>query len=160
MQKKITKTEKFQARFDEHTRFALNLLAKQQGKKYVTIIEDAIQSLAKEMCQRELGQPLSVLFHPHEGVRTLNLLALPSYRKSPDEEELRIFVLAHKEFFYADDKGKVPNLGLVMTLWDQIEHYRELWREKRHENYWVAAEAMEAHLKKVKIKPPKYGQGK
>lgn len=161
MQKKTqTKTEKFQARFDDTTKFALSLLAKQQSKKQVVVVEDAIHSLVSEMCEKVLGQQFSLLYHPHDGVRLLNLFACPAYKLSADEGELKAFIVAHREFFYADSAATIPNIGLVLTLWDQVEHYRELWREKRHENYWVAAEAMEARLKKAKIKPPKYGQGK
>lgn len=155
-----TKIEFFSARFDPQTSFALNLVAKQRGQKKANVVEQAILDLAKKIAEKELGQALTNLFHPHDGVRTLNLLACPGYKRTSDDEDLRAFILAHKEFFYSDAAASIPNVGLVITLWDDIDKYRELWREKRHENYWVAAEAMEARLKKAKIKPPKYGQEK
>jgi hypothetical protein len=160
MKKQVGKNERFSMRFDGATKFALDLLAEQERKKKVTVIEDAIIALANKLCEKQLGQHLSAIYDPHDGVRTLNLLALPGYKKSPHEDLLRAFVVAHKEFFYADEKATIPNVGLVVTLWDKVEHYLELWQQKRHENYWVAAEEMEERLKKAKIKPPKYGQGK
>lgn len=147
-------------RFEPLTDFALDLVARQRTQKRAAVIHDAVIALGKQVADDELGQSLATLYHVHEGVRTLNLLACPSYKTTPDEDDLRAFLVAHKEFFYADDKATVPSVALVTTLWDQLEHYRQLWREKRHDNYWVAAEAMEARLKKAKIKPPKYGQGK
>jgi hypothetical protein len=88
------------------------------------------------------------------------MLACPGLKTTPAEDSLRSFVLAHREFFYADERATVPNTAFVLTLWENVEEYHRLWRDKRHENYWVAAEAMEARLKKAKVKPPKYGQGK
>jgi hypothetical protein len=154
MAEKLKKNEKFQARFDGQTRFALELLSAQRGQKFTRVVEDALIKDAKEVARVELGQDFSTLWHEHEGVRTLNLFACPGYKISPDEDVLRSFVLAHKEFFYADPKATIPQIGYVLTLWDHVQHYLELWRSKRSENYFVAAEAMEAALKKAKIKPP------
>lgn len=158
--KKITKTEKFQARFDEQTKFALELIAHQKGQKQVTIVEDAVMAAARELCEKQFREDFSNIYDAHPGVRTLNLLAHPAYKLTNNIAELKAFILAHREFFYTDDKATIPNVALTIALWDKLEHYLQTWNEKRHENYWVAAELMEAALKKAKIKPPKYGQSK
>jgi hypothetical protein len=156
----MAKTEHFHARFEPQTEFALSLIAQQRKQKKVAVVEEALLEQAKRIALEELGQHFNALYHPSEGVRMLNLFACPGFKATTAQDELRAFVLAHKQFFYADDKATTPQLDYVDVLWDRVQHYFELWRDKRHEDHYVAAEAMAEALKKTKIKPPKYGPGK
>lgn len=156
----MAKTERFSARFEGQTDFALSLIAQQKKQKKVAVVEEALLEQAKRLSLEELGQHFSALYHPNEGVRMLNLFACPGFKTTTAQDELKAFVLEHKEFFYADAKATMPQLGFVDVLWDRIQHYFELWRDKRHNDHYVAAEAMAEALKKAKIKPPKYGPHK
>lgn len=147
-------------RLDDRMRFALELLGKQESKKHTAIIEDGINSRANAVITEQLGVQWTALYDSDEGVRTLNLLSCPGYRADAEEQEVRGFTVAHKEFFYADTAATVPHRDNVIALWPKLAHYREMWRERRHGNYLVAAEAMAAQLKKVHLPVPKFGQKK
>ncbi len=151
VKQKRNKTEVLHVRLDDKTKFAVDLISKQRMQKATQVVEAAIRDNADGL---DLGVPWTALWDPDEGVRTLNLLACPRYRATPDEEEIRAFTLAHKEFFYSDEDATIPHRGFVSLLWPKLQHHMELWRAKRHENYWIAAEAMEAALKHAKVKAP------
>src|SRR5574343_2109306 len=128
-----TKNEVLQVRLSVRTKFAVELVAQQEGKKITKVIEDAIEARAHAL---QLGVPFDEVFDEDEGVRTLRLLALPAYRPTEEEREIKAFVAHHREFFYTD--SKIPHRTFVSILWPKLQHYMSAWREQRHTNHWIA----------------------
>jgi hypothetical protein len=149
------KEELLQVRLTGRLKFAIGLIAQQEGRKQTQIVEEAIEARAAAL---KLGVPFDVLYDDDEGMRTLACLALPSYRPTEAEREIKAFVQHHPEFFYADKEQRIPHRGFVSILWPKLEHYMHTWRERRHEDYWAAADAMAKALSAARVKPPKYGK--
>lgn len=149
------KSTNLQIRMSEKLKFALNLVGRQEKRNLTQIVEEAIEARADSL---KIGTPWDVLWDEDEGVRMLNLLALPGYKADEDEREIKQFTQHHSEYFYSDKAGTVPNRTCVSVLWPKLRHYMHLWRNERHVNAQAAAEAMEVALKAAKVKPPKVGK--
>lgn len=147
------KDELLQVRLSGRLKFAIQLIAQQEGRKQTSVVEEAIESRATEL---KLGVPFDELYDEDEGVRTLRLLALPSYRPSEEQREIKAFVAQHGPFFYTDKSSKIPHRTFVSVLWPKLQHYLHAWNEERHTNHWIAAEQMSKALTAAKVKPPKY----
>jgi hypothetical protein len=159
-----TKTETLSLRLDPKTKFILEFVSRINGQTITTIVDRAIRSSCDEVrLPREDYDESSNwkdFWDPHEGVRTLNLLACSTYPTTFDEDELRSFTEAHKEFFYLPDyELRKPNRALLQVLWPKIDEYRQIWRDHMDpdhmdKDYWAAGKAMVTDLVSAKIKPP------
>jgi hypothetical protein len=140
-------------RFDDKSRFALRVYARQKGSTETAVLEEQIKSVADKT--KIGGKHWLELYDHDEGVAELNLLAQPEYVTKGDEDEIRSFTLAHPAFFYVDKAASVPKRDYVNALWPNIKRYLRTWRENRAINARAAAEEMAADLKKAKLPIPK-----
>lgn len=113
------------------------------------MIEELIFDAAKKL---NLGVDWESIFTTDEGLLMLNLFRLPHVRLSDDEERVKQFVVAHKEYFYT--KNNYPAGVMASVLWKRIEDYRMHWLQNMHEDPWCAGKMMDADLKKAKLSPP------
>lgn len=135
-------------------RFALHLLARQGGTTYTAVLEDAVDELAKS--KLNLPKHWLELYDPEPSMRMLRAFAISTYKATSEEDEMIAFIRAHPQFWWADKDHTEPKRQYVTVLWPERERYIKIWRG-RDKNYWAAAEAMAADLKKAKIEPPKFG---
>jgi hypothetical protein len=156
------KTENLSLRLDPKTKFILDFVSRINGQTITTIVERAIRASCDQI---ELPGSVpegdfAVSFNwkhfwdPHEGVRTLKLLANPAYPTSFDEDELKGFIEAHRQFFYVAGRSRTPNSSMVHVLWPKIDEYRRIWLEEREKDYWAAGIAMTADLTAANVEPP------
>jgi hypothetical protein len=154
-----TKTETLSLRLDPKAKFILEFVSRINGQTITTIVERAIRSSADDirLSAEEFspGPNWEYFWDPHEGVRTLKLLAYSTYPSTFDEDDLRSFTEAHKEFFYLPDTDPAkPNRAFLQVLWPKIDEYRRVWLDNIDCDYWAGGRAMVADLTSAKIKPP------
>ncbi|MBK8909460.1 MAG: hypothetical protein IPM60_16780 [Rhodospirillales bacterium] len=150
-------------RLDPKTKFILDFVSRIKGQNITTVVERAIKETADgtgigprfDEFGSEIGQETwSKFWDPSEGVRTLKLIACPYYPTTFDEDELKAFTDAHREFFYVGSRGNEPRRAFVDILWPKIEDYLAIWREKKSTDYWAAGEAMKADLGVARVQAP------
>lgn len=144
-----------QFRFDPKTRWAIELIAHQRGPEATatSAVRKAIHDAAARLNLG--GHRWDELYDDEEGVRILRCLAIPEYELSDDEEELRAFVLAHREFFYSDPAATKPRPAAVALLWPKISEYRSHWITTRRENPGATARLLAKALKDEGLPVPK-----
>ncbi len=140
---------------DKH-RFLLHLIARQKGLTYTQILEKALDGMAHE-ADRVLGKSWLEYFDPEVSMRTLNAIASPGFQAVPHEQQIHAFTRAHPTFFWDNKEMTRPRRAFVVVLWPNLARYMKSWATGRDKNYWVAAEAMAADLKKAQLTPPKFG---
>lgn len=101
-------------RFDERTRFAVKLLARQTRKNMQAAIADAIHQAAARLDLA--GFVWSDLYDEDEAVAALKLLSISTVNKDELERERLKFIRAHREFFYVDAKATIPKRSYVVEL--------------------------------------------
>ena len=157
------KTLTLSLRLDPKTKFILDFVARIKGQSITTVVERALKETADGLGigpkwddrGNETHQPTwSDFWDASEGVRTLRLVNHPGYPTTFDEDELKAFTLAHWQFFYLDQRGQEPKRGFTEILWPRIDHYLEIWREKKSSDYWAAGEAMKADLAAARVATP------
>jgi hypothetical protein len=157
--KRPAKTENLSLRLDPKTKFILDFVSRINGQSITTIVERAVHASYElvEIPTPEVDPDRTLnwryFWNPHEGVRTLKLLAHEEVPTNSDEEELKYFVREHEEFFYLR-RTYVPNSSTVHVLWPKIDEYRRIWDEHKKDDYWAAGRAMAADLSAAKIEPP------
>ncbi len=157
-----TKTETLSLRLDPKTKFILEFASRINGQTITTIVERAIRASCDEVQINDGNENdfaeirnWKDFWDPDEGIRTLKLLASRNYPTTYDEDELKSFTEAHRDFFFYTGK-RIPNSPLVQVLWPKIENYRRIWLEQRDKDYWAAGNAMVADLTSAKVKPPSW----
>lgn len=157
------KTETLSIRLDPKTKFVLEFVAKINGQSITTIVDRAIKLAAEsaivgttEWRNDEEKKNWRHYWHPSDGVRTLKLIADEEYPTTFDEDELRSFTTEHWAFFYTDKSGLRPLSHYVDILWPKIQEFVALWRERRHENYWIASNAMKEAIRAAGVAPPEW----
>jgi len=157
------KTQTLSLRLDPKTRFILDFMARIKGQSITTVVERAIKDAGNGTVigpeYDERGNQIdrdnwSDFWDPSEGIRALKLLACPYYPTTYDDDELQAFTTAHQQFFYSDTKCRQPRRAYVEVLWENMERYLNIWREKKSEDYWAAGEAMAADLSAARVAPP------
>jgi hypothetical protein len=151
-----TKTETLSLRLDPKTKFILEFVVRTTGRTLTTIIERAIRTSCAEVTIGGDGHSWDYFWDPDTGVRTLKLLACRDYPSNYDEDELRGFIKAHWQFFYAHIDSHEPRRAYVEILWPKIEEYQRIWRDQRGSNYWAAGAAMAADLSAAQLKTPNW----
>lgn len=136
---------------DKH-KFALHLLARQGNANYTQVLETAIDEKMKKL---ELSVHWLELWDTEPSVRTLNMYALTDYKATTHEEHAIAFIRAHAAYFYSNKEMTVPRRPFAVVLWPNLKRYMKTWTDQRAKNYYAAAEAMDADLKKAKLEPPK-----
>jgi hypothetical protein len=158
------KTENLSLRLDPKTKFTLDFVSRINGQTITAIVERAIRASCDqvELSGSVKEGDFSVSFNwkhfwdPHDGVRTLKLFANPAYPTSFDEDELKSFVEAHKQFFYITGRLRTPNSSMVHVLWPKIEEYHRIWVEEREKDYWAAGHVMAADLHAANVERPEW----
>lgn len=156
---KRAKTETLSLRLDPKTKFMLDFMSRVQGQSITTVVERAVHKVAAEVSLSPFehdGKTWSSFWDASEGVRTLNLLAEPSYPTNFEEDELLAFAKTHWPFFYTSDRATTPRRPFVDILWPKIEVYLGLWRDQRQTNYWASGEAMRADLEAARVAAPEW----
>lgn len=163
------KTLTLSLRLDPKTKFIVDFMARIKGQSITTVVERAIKETADGLgigpqwdpeARAEITQETwSDFWDPSDGVRTLKLIASPYYPTTFDEDELKAFTEAHREFFYLDNRKNLPRRAFVDILWPNIEDYLEIWREKKSTDYWAAGEAMKADLDAARLLAPEWPRG-
>ena len=160
-----TKTLTLSLRLDPKTKFILDFLARIKGQSITTVVERALKETADGLglgpAHDHEGDPIpqqkwSKFWDPSEGIRTLRLIESPYYPTTFDEDEIKVFVEAHKEFFYLDWMRPEPRRAFVDILWPKIEEYLEIWREQKSVDYWAAGKAMKADLTAAGLETPEW----
>lgn len=140
-------------RFDERTKFAVRLLARQTRKTMQGAIADAIQQAAARL---DLGGFVwSDIYDDDEAIAALKLLTVPTLNRDDAERDRIKFIKAHKEFFYVDGKGTIPKRSYVIELWPAIEELELTWRRTRDEQPNAVRKMMIERLKKAGLQAPK-----
>ena len=157
--KRQAKTQSLSLRLDPKTRFVLEFVARIKGQSITAVVERAIKETADNVSIGsnnfgEGGRNWADFWDANDGVRILNLLADSNYPTSYDEDELRAFTLAHRQFFYTNSSSTSPRRGFIEILWPSIDSYLEIWREKKSEDYWAAGEAMKKDLSAARVAAP------
>lgn len=145
-------------RLNEQQKFALKLMARINGVSDSDALGNIIEEAAKML---PISRHYLDLYDEEESVRMLNLFALldfkPSKASEEEERQQRAFCVAHGQFFWTDASRSTPRRAFAVTLWPHLNELVELWKTRRDEDYWVAAKAMAAILKKAKLDPPPFG---
>ena len=163
------KSEFLSLRLDPKTRFVLDFVSRVRGQSITTVVERAIKEDGKNafLPLSPDGRTRSWMdfWDPSEGVRNLGLISDPSCPTNYDEDELRAFAVAHREFFFSDglaqktfpfaDPGfQNPRRDFVDVLWPSIGEFSSLWRETKSTDPWAAGRAMAEKLKAANLEPP------
>jgi hypothetical protein len=156
------KTENLSLRLAPKTKFILDFVSRINGQTITTIVERAIRAscdqveLPGSVQEGDFAVSLNWkrFWDPHDGIRTLKLLANPAYPTTFDEDELKAFVESHKHFFYVAGRSRTPNGSMVHILWPKIEEYRRIWLAEREKDYWAAGHVMAADLSAANVEPP------
>lgn len=157
------KTLTLSLRLDPKTKFIVDFMSRIKGQSITTAVERSIKETADRLPIRstvdDFGNEIregmwSEFWDPSEGVRTLKLIACPYYPTTFDEDELKAFTEAHRDFFYVRNAGKEPRRAFVDILWPKIEEYLAIWREKKSTDYWAAGEAMKEDLAAARVQAP------
>jgi hypothetical protein len=153
------KTQTLSLRLDPKTKFTLEFVARVKGQSLTTIVERAIRESCDQVTigSDSRGEKLNwqSFWDPEGGVRTLKLLTCDDYPSTYDEDDLRQFTKAHREFFYTTtEKAMVPCRLYLEILWPKIEDYRRIWHEQRDSDTWAAGRVMAADLTAAKVLPP------
>lgn len=157
---KRSKTETLSLRLDPKIKFMLEFLARVEGQSITTVVERAVR-------QASANKPIvspdgsnerywSDFWDSSEGFRTLSLIADKDYETTFEEDELHRFTVTHWPFFYVDRDADVIRRPFVDLLWPRINEYLDIWREKRHVDYWAAGKAMAAALSAAKVAAPEW----
>ncbi|TCL70564.1 hypothetical protein [Rhizobium sp. BK251] len=157
------KTETLSIRLDPKTRFILEYLSRLKGQTITTVVERAIVSAASQSpIPREYEDPITWhdLWDVSEGVRALNIAAVPETYPTYDEERRLVFAREHWPFFYSDENYKYPLNYYVDTLWPRVDEFIRIHDESRQSNYFAAGEAMQQALSAARIEPPAWPQPK
>lgn len=140
-------------RFDELTKFAIKLLARQNRKNMQASVAEAIHQAAARLDLA--GFVWSDLYDEHPGVMVLKLLAVSTVNKTEEERETVRFLKANREFFYVDERGLIPKRTYVEALWPGFEQYQAHWRRTRDEEPRATRKLMAAALKDAGLPAPK-----
>ena len=151
--KRPAKTQSLSLRLDPKTRFVLEFVARIKGQSITAVVERAIKETADNV-KIGPGYNWAYFWDANDGVRILKLLAESNYPTSYDEDELRAFTLAHRQFFYTNSSGTSPRRSFIEILWPSMDNYLEIWREKKSEDYWAAGEAMKKDLSAARVATP------
>ena len=156
--KRPAKTQSLSLRLDPKTRFVLEFVARIKGQSITAVVERAIKETADNVWIGgnnidERGHNWADFWDANDGVRILKLLADSNYPTSYDEDELRAFTLAHRQFFYTNSDTS-PHRSFIEILWPSIDSYLEIWREKKSEDYWAAGEAMKKDISAARVATP------
>lgn len=159
---KRAKTETITLRLDPKTKFMLEFMSRVQGRTITAIVEHAVRDAANSSgVQDSYGdtKTWAAFWDASEGVRTLNLIADPSYPTNFEEDELLAFAQAHWEFFYTTASMDRPRRAYLDVLWPRVEEFLSIWQAQRHEDYWAAGKAMAAALSSAKLQGPDWPRG-
>ena len=157
------KTQTLSLRLDPKTRFILEFISRAKGQSITVVVERAIKETADKV-----GIGASNEFAPStwtdfwdadEGIRTLKLLACPSYSTTYEEDEIRLFTLDHWEFFYLDSTGNTVRRAYASMLWPNIAKYLKTWQSTRSEDYWAAGKQMAEDLSRASVAAPTWPRG-
>ncbi len=157
--KRQAKTQSLSLRLDPKTRFVLEFVARIKGQSITAVVERAIKETADNVGIGgnnfgEGGRNWADFWDANDGVRILKLIADSDYPTSYDEDEIRAFTLAHRQFFYTNSSGTSPRRSFIEILWPSIDSYLEIWREKKSEDYWAAGEAMKKDISAARVATP------
>ena len=157
---KRAKTETLSLRLDPKTKFMLDFVARVQGQSITTVVERSVQKVAAEIkvIPDDFDERTwSSFWDASEGVRTLNLIAVPNYPTNFEEDELLTFTKTHWPFFYTSEKAITPRRSYIGILWPKVSsEYLDTWRDQRRANYWAAGEAMRLDLEAAQVAAPEW----
>jgi hypothetical protein len=156
-----SKSETLSLRIDPKIKFILEFVARMRGQSITTVVERAIREAANNVCvgEGESEKNWADFWDADEGVRTLRLLADPSYPSTFEEDQKREFAKVHWQFFYTDSNAKFVRAAYVRILWPQFQDYMETWVNERRHNNWAAGDAMKEALLAAQIEPPEWPPG-
>lgn len=134
-------------RLTEHNKFALRWIAAMTGEQQTAVVEHLINERAVWLSKSHNTNWLE-MFHPSEAVRTLNIMALPTFKPSTQEQRIKLFVDTHAVFFFADKAHKIPHAVRATMLWEGIMERVKKWEATRSDSHWLVAKDLAAELKK------------
>lgn len=126
---------------DEKTKFALSFSCAVSGFSQKRFVENA---LSEKMKSTKLPDGTNWLdyWDPDPGVRNVKLLyAHDEYPKSAEDDATRLFINAHRDFFFDGDELR---RDYIAVLWPRLDEFLDAWRKGR------AVNAVAAHLLMLK----------
>ncbi len=141
-----TRGESIRVRVTPSTKFAIDFTARVLRKSVTQLLEDAVLPIAERTEFR--GKSWRDFDDPTPGYAECKMF-LHGVPMSKDEDDLKRFVLTHREFFFDGDE---PNRRRLDVLWSRVPHYADSYfRKMKTDNHAVGHE-MNAALKEAKRK--------
>jgi hypothetical protein len=110
-----------------------------KGLRITDLIEQAIKDSAEQTTVGRESKNWLHYWHPHDGVRLMNLIFDPDIHTSFEEDEIRDFIEQHKDFFY---RKEGPINVFVQVLWPKINDYMDHWRNHKATDRWATGKLM------------------
>ena len=163
MGRKPSKSETLTIRLDPKTRFMLEFVSRLRGQSITVVVERAIAMAADHAIFSEDGGFRSSetierswrdFWSVNEGERALKIAGEAALHPQYDEERRLAFAKKHWAFFYTSEKTATMRSAYLEILWPRIDEFVALDEEKKAENYWAAAQAMQQAIKAAGVEPP------
>lgn len=144
---KETRAENVKIRVQPSVKFAIDFAARVTHRSLTQLVIDAVLPVLEDAKLR--GKGWRDFDDPTPGY-SMCLLYLHGAPLDKDEDTLKRFVLAHKEFFFDGDE---PARRRLDVLWPRVEHFADTYFRKLKTDSFAAGHEMNKALTEAKRKP-------
>jgi hypothetical protein len=149
LQKEV-RGDNIKVRVQPSAKFAVDFAARVLRKSVSQLVTDGVMPIAETTTFR--GKSWKDYDDPTPGYSFCKM-CLDGLPMSKEEDDLKRFILSHKEFFF---DGEEPARRRLDVLWPKVPHYAETYFRKMRTDNQAAGHEMNRALVEAKRKPIKW----